>query len=559
MDNNRRILLLVVFSISIGMLWNGWLTRNQPQSAPATTQNHSSVAANTSAGAATVLPQGGINSSAQTPASVPVASASNAPRVHVKTDVMDAEISAEGGSLVHLALPQHKLKEDKTQNFVLFDDGKTHLYSMQTGLLGDGMPNHKTLFSLPSEKEWVLADGANDLEIRLTAPESKGVQVAKVLTFHRGSYVVDVRYELTNKSEVPFNGEAYFQLVRDDKPAEVAEGFGGVTTFTGPAFYTDASKYSKVNFAAIKDNKAKIPANAEDGWVAMVQHYFVSAILPEDKTPRKFFAQRVSDDIYSAGVILPTKTVAPGQTVKAVETRLYAGPQEQAVLDKLAPGMPLVVDYGWLTLIASPLFLVISWLHKLTGNWGWAIILVTVLLKLLFFPLSAASYKSMAKMRALQPKMQQLKERYGDDKAKFQQEMMEFYKKEKINPLGGCWPILIQIPIFIALYWVLLGSVEMRQAPWIGWIQDLSLKDPYFVLPLIYGATMLIQTKLNPTPPDPVQAKVMLFMPIIFTFMFLWFPSGLVLYWVVNNILSIAQQWYITRMIEGSQGKSASA
>jgi len=309
-----------------------------------------------------------------------------------------------------------------------------------------------------------------------------------------------------------------------------------------------------VKFEDIAEKKAKFVTKAADGWAAMVQHYFVAGWVPVEGE-REFFANQVSSDLYSAGVILPVAAIAPGQTGK-LSVPLYAGPQEQSRLEKFAKGFDLVVDYGWLTIIAAPLFWVLEWFHKLTGNWGWAIILVTIALKALFFPLSAASYKSMAKMKTLGPRLQRMKEQYGDDKMKMQQAMMDLYKREKVNPLGGCLPILIQIPVFIALYWVLLGVVEMRGAPWLGWIQDLSVKDPYYILPLIMGATSLIQTRLNPAPPDPIQAKVMMMMPILFTFMFLWFPAGLVLYWVVNNSLSIAQQWQINRMIAAG-GKTA--
>ncbi|MFZ5507310.1 MAG: membrane protein insertase YidC, partial [Pseudomonadota bacterium] len=325
---------------------------------------------------------------------------------------------------------------------------------------------------------------------------------------------------------------------------------------TGPAFYTEAGKYQKVDFSDIDKGKAKFVTKAPDGWVALVQHYFVSTFVPAAGVEREFFAKKVGDNLYTAGVIVPVQPAAPGAT-STVDVPLYAGPQIQSNLDAMAPGLDHVVDYGWLKIIASPMHWVLEKLYALVGNWGWAIILLTILIKAIFFPLSAASYKSMAKLRLVTPRMQQIKERHGNDRVRMQQEMMELYKTEKINPLGGCLPILIQIPVFIALYWVLLGSVEMRNAPWIGWITDLSIKDPYFVLPIIMGVTMFVQTKLNPTPPDPIQAKVMLFLPVVFTGMFLFFPAGLVLYWTVNNILSIAQQWQITRMIES--GKTAKA
>jgi YidC/Oxa1 family membrane protein insertase len=472
----------------------------------------------------------------------------------VRTDLFVAEISAEGGNLVRLELREHKARGSESEHFVLLDDGGKHVYEAQSGLIGEGLPNHKTLFSLPAGEQ-TLADGADKLVVRLVAPEANGVKVTKLLTFSRGSYLIDVAYEVSNSTDNPFDAHAYFQFTRDGEPAEQVGGFG-VNTFTGPAFYTDEQKFQKVSFSDIEDGKAKFVKQAKDGWVAMVQHYFVSGWLPQGDEAREFFARKIGNDLYSAGVIIPLPSVGPGKTV-TIDVPLYAGPQEQDKLEKIAKGFDLVVDYGWLTVIAAPLFWVLQWFHKLTGNWGWAIILVTVVIKAVFFPLSAASYKSMARMRKLGPRLQQLKERYGDDKMKMQQEMMEIYKREKINPLGGCLPILVQIPVFIALYWVLLGSVEMRHAPWLGWIQDLSAQDPYYILPLIMGATMFIQTKLNPTPPDPIQAKVMLAMPIVFTAMFLFFPSGLVLYWVVNNTLSIAQQWKITRMIESGNPKAA--
>ncbi len=549
--DQRRLILFLVFSFSLVMLWEGWMKQNQPVPAPVAQQ-----------AAGTGMPTDG---------SVPTPSASLAPgqvvvpggppvtaaaRVTVETDLLRADVSAQGGDLVRLELKEHKQKEDHSKPFLLFDDGSAHKYFAQGGLIGPGLPTHKTLFTLP-EGDFTLKDGQDSVVLRLEAPEQNGVRVTKVLTFNRGTYLVDVAYEITNGSGEAIAPHAYFQLTRDATPAEKPEGFGGVQTFIGPAFYTDAGKFQKVDFGDIDDGDAKFVKTASDGWVAMVQHYFVSAWLPEAGVKREFFARAVGSGLYSAGVILPVAPIEAGAAAK-VESRLYAGPQEQDKLEDIAPGLDLVVDYGWLTVIAAPLFWVLSWLYKLTGNWGWAIILVTVMLKIIFFPLSAASYKSMAKMRVLGPRMKRLKELHGDDKAKMQQEMMNIYRTEKINPLGGCLPILVQIPVFIALYWVLLGSVEMRQAPWLGWIQDLSAKDPYFILPIIMGLSMLVQMKLNPTPPDPIQAKVMMAMPIVFTFMFLWFPSGLVLYWVVNNLLSIAQQWQITRMIEsGKPGTKA--
>ena len=549
--DQRRLILFLVFSFSVIMLWEAWQKQNQPAPTVATAP-----AAVDASGAPMPTPSMSAVANGAVPAVAGGVAAAGVPRTVVRTDLVVAEISAQGGDVVRLELTKHKSKADVTKNFLLLDDGSEHVYAAQSGLIGDGLANHKTLFELPAG-ELVLKDGEDTLTVRLEAPEQNGVKVAKLMTFHRGNYIVDVEYEITNASGAPLSTHAYYQLTRDSQPAEAVEAFG-VNTFIGPAFYTDAEKYQKVQFEEIAEGKAKFVKKATDGWTALVQHYFVSAWMPQGDVEREFFARKVGPDLYSSGVILPVAEIADGATGK-IGARLYAGPQEQDKLQDIAPGLDLVVDYGFLTVIAAPLFWVLSWIHSVVGNWGWAIILVTVLIKALFFPLSAASYKSMAKMRVLGPRMKRLKELYGDDKARMQQEMMEMYRKEKINPLGGCLPILVQIPVFISLYWVLLGSVEMRHAPWLGWIQDLSAQDPYYVLPIIMGASMLIQMKLNPTPPDPMQAKIMMAMPIVFTFMFLFFPSGLVLYWVVNNILSIAQQWQITRLIEGGKSGAKAA
>jgi YidC/Oxa1 family membrane protein insertase len=543
--DNRRLILLLVFSFSLIMLWDAWQKQGQPKPATPATATASSIAVSGGVVPTPTLPAASAGSvPAAVPTTVAVAAAGAAKAV-IKTDLYVADISSQGGDITRLELVRHPDTEDKSKHFVLFDNGGKHIYLAQSGVIGDGLPNHKTEWKLPVGEQ-VLKDGEKQLEVRLEASTASGGKVVKTYVFHRGSYQIDVRHE-----GVTAGAHAYYQITRDGKPAEQqgSSMMMGVTTFTGPAVYTDAEKYQKVEFADILKNKAKFAQKADNGWVAMVQHYFVTAWLPGASTAREFYMRKVGEDLYSAGVILPIG--ADGKSAVS----LYAGPQEQNNLEKIAPGLDLVVDYGWLTVIAAPLFWVLGAIHKLVGNWGWAIIGLTILLKLMFFPLSAASYKSMAKMRVLTPKLVKLKEAYGDDKARLNQEMMALYKKEKVNPLGGCLPVLVQIPVFIALYWVLLGTVEMRNAPWLGWITDLSVKDPFYVLPLIMGATMFIQTKLNPTPPDPIQAKVMLFMPIMFTGMFLFFPAGLVLYWTVNNILSIAQQWQITRLVEAGAKK----
>jgi YidC/Oxa1 family membrane protein insertase len=558
--DNRRLLLLLVFSFSLVMLWDAWQKYNQPKIALAPAGS-----ASQSTGAApqpTVnLQAPNANSGAPVSATIPVAA--KAETVSIKTDLFSVEVSTLGGDIVGLDLNRYKAIDEKDKNLSLFE--AKHQYLAQSGLIGEGLPNHKTVFALvPGARE--MAADAKTLQLRLQTSAVDGVKVAKIFTFTRDSYLIDVAYEIDNGSEKVLAPHAYFQLQRD---ANAPDGESRmVSTFTGPAVYTEQDKYQKVDFADLEKGKGKYATNADNGWLAMVQHYFVAAWLPVVGTPREYYMRKVEGSaqaVYSAGVIVPVAQAAPG-TRTTVAMPLYAGPQIQSMLDQLAKpvadggigaqGLPLVVDYGWLTIVAAPIFWCLDAIHKIVGNWGWSIVLLTIAIKAIFFPLSAASYKSMAKMRLVTPRLTALKERHGSDRAKLNQEMMELYKREKINPLGGCLPVVVQIPVFIALYWALLGAVEMRDAPWVLWITDLSSADPFYVLPVIMVATMLIQTKLNPTPPDPIQAKVMMMMPFIFGGMFFFFPAGLVLYWVVNNTLSIAQQWQITRMIEGG-GKAA--
>ena len=556
MDKKRlNALLLVTFMFSLFMLWDAWQRAHQPPPAVAAESAQTAVPGAPSAAA------GAVPTVAATPsATLPAA---NVPKATVQTDLFKAEISAQGGDLVFLELEKHRATLDSSKNFVLFqNDPKQHIYIGQSGLIGEGLPNHKTGYSL-EKAEYVLADGEDSVSVRLSAPAANGVKVAKIYTFKRGSYLIDVSYEISNASGATVAPYGYFQILRDGKePDSATSGAFGVTTFTGPALYTDADKFQKVHFADIDKNKAKYSHKADNGWIGLVQHYFFSAWLPQGKAEREFYIDRMDSNLYRAGVKFALPAIEPGKTAR-VDVPLYAGPQEQDKLESIAPGLDLVVDYGALTVIAAPLFWVMEKLHAMIGNWGWTIIALTVLLKLIFFPLSAASYKSMAKMKQVMPQMTRIKESYKDDRARMNQEMMELYKREKINPLGGCLPVLVQIPVFIALYWVLLGTVEMRGAPWLGWIHDLTAPDTLFgvipfinlpvgPLPLLMGASMFIQMRLNPTPPDPIQAKVMTWMPVLFTFMFLAFPAGLVLYWTVNNLLSIAQQWHITRQIEGA-------
>ncbi|MDR2365821.1 MAG: membrane protein insertase YidC [Zoogloeaceae bacterium] len=568
----RRLALLFVFMFSLMTLWSAWQREQNPPAAapPPAAANASSIPAASTSSASSAP----ASADAQIPQPSSVLQQAAAARLReedarlaapldappaeslfVETDLARVEISTLGGDLVWLELQRFRAQDDKSKRFTLFDD--KHRYAAQSGLIGDGMPNHLTsLTPIPGPR--ALAEGEDTLEVRLAAPEANGVRATKVFTFHRNSYLIDVAWEIENASAAPVQAEAYFQLQRDDA-APVGDSFM-LATFYGVAVYTEAEKYQKVSYKEVAENEARFTGKTENnGWLAMVQHYFVSAWAPQGDTLREFYMRRLGDassNLFAAGVMLPAAVVAPGET-RRVSMPLFAGPQEQAALKQVAPGLELVVDYGRLHIIAAPIFWVLEFINTLIGNWGWSIVVLTILIKLLFYPLSATSYKSMAKMRTLTPKLMQLKERHGSDKARLNQEMMKLYQSEKVNPLGGCLPILVQIPVFIALYWVLLGAVEMRDAPWIFWIKDLSAADPYYVLPIIMMISMFIQTRLNPTPPDPIQAKMMLIMPLVFGVMFFFFPAGLVLYWVVNNILSIAQQWQINWMLEKGGVKKA--
>ena len=536
--DTQRLILFIVFSFSILLLWEAWQKESAPPTAVPT--------ASAPAGGAVPAPSQDL---AKAPGAAAIASAGatlpKGERIKVKTDLIEAEIDVNGADLRRMTLIKQGSSQDKNKPMVLLADEAPHYYVAQSGLIGAGLPTHKERFTSPA-KEYVLAADAKEVQVRMTWDNGAGLSVGKIFTFHRGSYLVDIAYEVKNTTGQAVQAHAYFQLLRDDT-APAGES-SMMSTYTGPALYTEATKYEKIAFSDIAKGKAKPSITAKDGWIAMLQHYFLAAYLPAAGPEREFYTKKVSDQLFAAGVILPLGTVAPGAT-GSVKTPLYVGPQEQDTLKTLAPGLDLAVDYGWLTVIATPLFWLLKTIHKVLGNWGWSIIVLTVLVKGAFYPLSAASYRSMAKMKAVAPKLQKMKETYGDDRQKLHQAMMELYKTEKINPMGGCLPVVIQIPVFIALYWVLLYSVEIRHAPFALWIQDLTAADPYYVLPVIMGLSMLVQTKLNPTPPDPIQAKIMMIMPVAFSVMFFWFPSGLVLYWVVNNLLSIAQQWRINTVL----------
>ncbi|POR12901.1 membrane protein insertase YidC [Diaphorobacter sp. LR2014-1] len=557
MNDIRRTILWVIFGFSMVLLWDKWQIHNGNKATffptpPAQTASTPAVAAS-GAGAADVP----VAAASATPgaAAQPPAGASVPPaaipreRVTVSTDVLRLSFDSEGGSLVHGELLQYPEMEDKTKPFLLLDESASRVYVAQTGLIGNGaggaFPTHKTPMAVvPGPRE--LQDGQNELTVRFESADMGGVKLVKTWTLKRGAYDVAVKHEVVNTGTAPVSPQLYLQLARDgNKPAGESSFY---STFTGPAVYTEAKKYHKVEFKDIENGKAEIDKSSSNGYVAMVQHYFATAWLLGDGVQRDNFVRKVDTNLYSVGMITPLGEIAPGQS-KAVDARLFAGPQIETLLEKLAPGLELVKDYGWLTILAKPLYWLLDQLHKVLGNWGWSIVALVFLLKIAFYWLNAKAYASMAKMKAINPRIMEMRERLKDKPQQMQQEMMRIYREEKVNPMGGCLPIMIQIPVFIALYWVLLSSVEMRNAPWIGWIKDLSSPDPFFILPLLMTLSSLLQTALNPAPPDPMQAKMMWLMPLMFSVMFFFFPAGLVLYWLTNNILSIAQQWIInTRM-----------
>lgn len=543
--DNQRLILFVVFSFSLLLLWEAWQDKDRPLPAPAATAQPAQEAAS-GIPAATVAPPviqqapqtRGLNSGA---------------RATVETDVFRAEIDANGGDLRKLELIGYHEVDNAKQTLMLLQDGADP-YVAQSGLLW-GLPTHKDVFQLTPG---VYKLSGDTLKVPMTwSNPATGLAVEKTYVFRRGSYEIEVLQKITNTGSEPVQLEGYAQLVRHGRVPAGESKF--MYTFTGPAVYTEAAKFQKIKFKDLDEGEAEFEKSARDGWVGMLQHHFVAAWLPKKDAARTYYADRLGDDLYSAGYKQPYGTLAPGQTA-SLSSRLYAGPQIQSKLEAAAPGLDLTRDYGWLTPLSAPMFWALEKIHDYVGNWGWAIVIFTILLKLLLWPLSASGYKGMAQMRALTPRLQKMKEMYGSDRQKLHQAMAELYKKEKVNPLGGCMPILLQIPIFIALYYVLIAAVEMRGAPWLGWITDLSAPDPFFVLPILMGITSIIQVKLNPTPPDPIQAKVMMAMPIVFSVMFIFFASGLVLYWLVNNILSIAQQWAMNKKYgEGAGGKAAHA
>ncbi len=557
MNDIRRTILWVIFGFSMVLLWDKWQLHNGNKatffpSAPAVTEPVATGAAPSTAGAASVPSSASGAPAAVTAAgvaAVPGQPASAAPvareRVEVKTDLYRLTFDSEGGSLIHAELVKHADMTDKSRNFLLLDESAQRVYVAQTGLVGGTFPTHKTLMTVvPGPRE--LKDGEDNISVRFESPDQGGVKLLKTWTIKRGAYDIAVKHEVVNTGSTAVSPQLYLQLVRDGNKPPGESSF--YSTFTGPAVYTEAKKYQKVEFKDVESGKVDIPKDSPNGYVAMVQHYFATAWLLDDGVQREPFVRKVDTNLYSVGMLTSLGSIEPGST-KTLDARLFAGPQVETMMEKLTPGLELVKDYGWLTILSKPLYWLLDQLHKILGNWGWSIVGLVLLLKIMFYWLNAKAYASMAKMKAINPKITEMRERLKDKPQQMQQEMMRIYREEKVNPMGGCFPIVIQIPVFIALYWVLLSSVEMRNAPWIGWIHDLSAPDPFFILPLLMTCSSLLQTALNPAPPDPMQAKMMWFMPLIFSVMFFFFPAGLVLYWLTNNILSIAQQWLInTRM-----------
>jgi len=578
--DTRRTILWIIFSVSLFMLYENWqratgkptmfgppLTTSQPAapgSAPHVPTDDVPVASSTpgSVPAGSGAPTAN-NPAAATPASdVPsVTAPAKGERIAVKTDRFAVDFNSIGATIDRVELTAYRDSADNAQKFVLLDQTPGYYYVAQTGLVGStaagapavSLPTHRTPFTaVPGPRE--MADGQDTLDVSFEAT-SGGVKVVKTYTFRRGSYEIGVKHTITNTGDQPVSPQLYLQLVRDDKAP--AGGSHFYSTYYGPAVYSEAEKFQKVSFSDIEKGKGpdKHVARADEGWVAMLQHYFVSAWIPAAGT-RDYYTDKLDANLFRVGLREPLGTIAPGATLDN-QANLYLGPTDERILETVAPGMDLVRDYGWTTILAKPMFWVLEKIHGAIGNWGWSIILLTIGIKAIFFPLSAASYKSMARMKNLAPRMKDLQERHKDDRAKLNQATMELYRTEKINPMGGCLPIVVQIPFFIALYSTLLASVEMRGAPWLGWIHDLAAPDPFYILPVIMMASMFVQYKLNPAPPDPTQAKMMLIMPLVFGVTFFFFPAGLVLYWVVNNLLSIAQQWQITRMLGEKKPKAA--
>ena len=548
----QRALLWVILFTSLFLLWDNYQVYKGGHSF-----FHTEEAATQTTDAASSVPVAAPNTSS-------VVTEAQAEKVSdpvvVKTDRLQVTFDLVGARIVRTEMTQIPRQADWTEvglaglvlgrkpaenlgNVVLFETTPNRTYLAQTGLVGGAYPNHQDAFKLVS-KDTDLGD-KNTLDVVFEA-EKGGVKVTKTFTFTRGNYGIAVKTDVQNMGSTPVMPSVYYQITRDGGKPEGESSM--YSTFTGPAVYTDEENFQKLAFADVADKSASFEAKTDNGWIAMIQHHFVSAWIPTQGESRENYAREVGKDLFAIGTLIPMKEIAPGATASDTDM-LYSGPQAQERLEKLAPGLELVVDYGWLTFLAKPIYWLLSFLYGIVGNWGWAIVLLTCIVKAVLYPISAAGYRSMARMKEITPRMKALQDKYKDDKQRLNQAMMELYRTEKINPVGGCLPIMLQIPVFLALYWVLQGSVELRGADWMLWVQDLAMPDPWFVLPTLMAATMFLQIFLNPKPTDPTQARIMYIMPVVFSVMFFVFAAGLVLYWLTNNVLSILQQWWINKTI----------
>lgn len=568
MDKQRLILFTAIAAI-VYLLILSWNEDYGQPAEPAVAQTQQQLSSNSTDSLPSTDDQIAVTGTSDLPSatSVPAADSTSIPAVdgqpvvqaqasqqsiQVETDVYNISINPRGGDIVYVALKKFpRVINKKDDPFALMQNGGGRVYIAQSGLIGKngpdaaktGRPIYQT-----TQTNYQMVDGEKTLQVDLQLNQN-GVNITKRFTFTRDDYLINVQYLIDNQSSSPWQGNLFAQLKRDNSGDPSQTTSMGMASYLGAATQTSEDNYVKVKFGDI----AKSPFKEQNtgGWVAILQHYFVSAWIPDPNQQHTYEVRKNSQGENIAGLVTPAVLVAPGDSA-TIGAELYTGPKIQQRLKEIAPSLDLTIDFGFLFFIGQPLFWLLKFFHGFMGNWGWAIIFTTLVIKLVFFPLSATSYKSMANMRRVGPEMARIKEQHGGDRQKMSSSMMELYKKEKINPLGGCLPILVQMPVFIALYWVLMESVELRQAPFMFWLTDLSVKDPFFILPILMGITMFGQQMLNPTPPDPTQAKIMKMMPIMFTFFFLWFPSGLVLYWVTNNLLSIAQQYVITKKIENA-------
>ncbi|WP_457666862.1 membrane protein insertase YidC [Thiolapillus sp.] len=551
--DNIRLFLIMALAYTGFLLWQAWQDDYvQPQQVQATQESAKTGDSTSSADKSVPEVPSVANIDSATPQVAkptdPSRPSVNGQLVTVTTDTLKVSLDTRGGTIVETLLLKYPVSiQQPDVKYRLMSRSPDDFFISQNGLLGaenQEAPNHEDLFST-SQTSYTLKDGQEQLVVDMFWTGKTGVKVTKRYTFTRGSHKVELENIVENASTAPWQVREYRQLQRGESKKK---GKGMISrAFVGGVSWDPEDKYQKYDFDDLK--AGKLNKEVTHGWIAMIQHYFLAAEIPPPEKPRHFYSKGLANGHYVIGAYSPAVNIAPGDSY-SFSGSIYMGPKDQDTLEHIAEGLDLVVDYGWLTLLAKPMYEILSWINSIVGNWGWTILIFTVLIKAVFFKLSETSYRSMAKMRNLTPRIQALKDRYGDDKQRMQQAMMELYKESGANPLGGCLPMLVQMPFFIALYWVLMESVEMRQAPWILWIKDLSVMDPYYVLPVIMGITMFVQQKLNPAPPDPMQAKLMMALPFVFTVMFAFFPSGLVLYWVANNALSIAQQWVITKRIE---------